>query len=94
MYKVTNKFKDKDGVIYEAGDDYEKDLSELRLQALSTNKNRYNKIFLKRKTTKKSYPFHSGGGWYELSDGNKIQGSSEAMEAESNLRKNKKKSKD
>lgn len=31
------------------------------------------------------HPKHTGGGWYELSDGSKIQGKEEAYEAEKGL---------
>lgn len=32
-----------------------------------------------------SYPFHAGGGWWELSDGTKVRGEEAALEAETAL---------
>ncbi len=32
-----------------------------------------------------SFPKHTGGGWYELSDGSKVQGKEEAIAAEKKL---------
>ena len=32
------------------------------------------------------YPVHTGGGWYELSNGEKVQGKQEAEKAEADLR--------
>ena len=35
---------------------------------------------------KQDFPKHVGGGWYELSNGEKVQGKQEAEEAEADLR--------
>lgn len=35
-----------------------------------------------RQVEDKSYPFHIGGGWYELSNGERVQGKEAAEEAE------------
>ena len=35
---------------------------------------------------KKIYPKHTGGGWYELSNGEKVQGKDNAIQAEKELR--------
>lgn len=37
-------------------------------------------------TTSVNYPIHTGGGWYELSNGEKVQGKDEAQQAEDVLR--------
>lgn len=37
-------------------------------------------------TTSVTYPIHTGGGWYELSNGEKVQGKEEAQQAEDALR--------
>jgi hypothetical protein len=37
-------------------------------------------------TGEKVYPVSTGGGWYQLSNGEKIQGKAEAIEAEENLK--------
>jgi len=39
----------------------------------------------KPETAEKEYPVHTGGGWYELSTGDKIQGKEEAIEAQKEL---------
>lgn len=39
----------------------------------------------KEKVENNRYPDHLGGGWYELSDGSKIRGQEEALEAEYEL---------
>lgn len=36
-------------------------------------------------TPDQEYPKHTGGGWYKLSDGTKVQGKEEAIEAEKEL---------
>lgn len=33
-----------------------------------------------------TYPIHTGGGWYELSNGDKVQGKDEAEQAEDALK--------
>lgn len=33
------------------------------------------------------FPKHTGGGWYELSNGEKVQGKDEAIEAQSELKR-------
>lgn len=33
-----------------------------------------------------AYPKHTGGGWYELSDGSKVQGKQKARQAETRLK--------
>ena len=34
---------------------------------------------------KEIFPKHTGGGWYELSNGDKVQGKQEAKEAQRNV---------
>ena len=34
----------------------------------------------------KAFPKHTGGGWYELSNGEKVKGKQEAIEAENELK--------
>ena len=46
MYKVVEKFKDRDGTVYEVGDIYKGD----RINALSTRRNRYKTIFIEKVT--------------------------------------------
>lgn len=44
MYKVIEKFKDKDGATYNIGDEYKGD----RVNALSTKKNKYKRPFIEK----------------------------------------------
>lgn len=38
-----------------------------------------------KKVKEVKYPFHTGGGWYELSNGERIRGKEDAEKAESEL---------
>lgn len=44
MYKVIERFQDRDGRIYEVGETYEGD----RINALSTRRNKYKRIFIEK----------------------------------------------
>lgn len=52
MYKVVRKFKDKDGRIYDIGDDYPsvdaKKPSNTRIKTLSSTNNKYSKIYIEK----------------------------------------------
>lgn len=96
MYKVVRLFKDTDGTIYKPGDIYEGDASEERLHTLSTTENAYNDVFIEKVENQNDddnennhddeYPKHVGGGYYELSNGEKVQGKDKAIEAEQALK--------
>lgn len=81
MFKVIRRFKDKDGTIYEEGSHYGKPLHESRKKVLTTKQNKYNAIFLQEI----NYPKSTGGSWYELSNGDKVQGKQKAEKAEADL---------
>ena len=81
MFKVIRRFKDKDGTIYEEGSFYNKPLSKSRQEVLTTKNNKYKKAFIKEL----NFPHHIGGGWYELSNGEKVQGKTNSEAAEANL---------
>lgn len=49
MYKVIERFEDRDGRIYEVGEMYEGD----RINALSTRRNKYKRIFIEEVVTEK-----------------------------------------
>ncbi len=70
MFEVIREFKDTDGEIYKVGSFYSKPLSRSRYLVLTTKNNKYKKAFIKEI----SFPRHVGGGWYELSNGEKVQG--------------------
>lgn len=52
MYKVTRKFKDKDGRVYEPGDNFPhvnaKKPSNTRIKTLSSTANEYNQIYIEK----------------------------------------------
>ncbi|EJR67523.1 hypothetical protein [Bacillus toyonensis] len=77
---VLNAFIDKETKIgYSKGDMYE-----------STDSGRIaflvEKRFLQGNAVPSKFPKHTGGGWYELSNGEKVQGKDEAISAEKSLR--------
>ncbi|MCC2412605.1 MULTISPECIES: hypothetical protein [Bacillus cereus group] len=77
---VLNAFIDKETNIgYSQGDMYESNDSK-RIAFL------VEKGFLQENQKTSKFPKHTGGGWYELSNGDKIQGKDEAVEAEESLR--------
>lgn len=50
-YEVINRFRDTDGHIYEVGDSYPaegKKATKKRIETLSTTKNKYKKIYIKK----------------------------------------------
>ncbi|WJE51117.1 hypothetical protein QRE66_17600 [Bacillus cereus] len=77
---VLNAFIDKETKEgYSQGDMYESNDSK-RIAFLVENG------FLKSNKTNSNFPKHTGGGWYELSNGEKVQGKDEAVAAEQSLR--------
>ncbi|MEK3997905.1 hypothetical protein MHI59_03050 [Bacillus sp. FSL K6-2822] len=77
---VLNAFIDKETKVgYSKGDMYESNDSE-RIAFL------IEKRFLKGNKEISTFPKHTGGGWYELSNGEKVQGKEEAMSAEQSLK--------
>ncbi|QNG60386.1 hypothetical protein H4O14_02340 [Bacillus sp. PAMC26568] len=76
MYKVIKKFHDKDrDEVYNKGDLYVHEDAE-RI-AFLIEKNLLNDT----EEPKGEFPKHTGGGWYELADGSKVQGKEEAIAA-------------
>ncbi|WP_144466572.1 hypothetical protein [Bacillus nitratireducens] len=76
---VLNAFIDKETKVgYSQGDMYESNDSE-RIAFL------VEKGFLQENQKPSKFPKHAGGGWYELSNGDKVQGKDEAVEAEQSL---------
>lgn len=80
--RVIKRFKDKDsGKIYNAGAFYESESAE-RVDFLVSEG------YLEADKTPQSnseYPKHTGGGYYELSNGEKVRGKDEAAAAEKEL---------
>lgn len=79
--KVKSSFQDKfTNEVYRPGDLYEHEDAE-RVAFL------IERGFLFRKGSEAKFPKHIGGGWYELSNGEKVQGKDEAATAEEDLQK-------
>lgn len=90
MFKVIRRFEDTDGTVYEVNDEYKGDASEERLHTLSTKNNKYKKQYIvqveENEPTDKEFPYHVGGGHYELSNGEKVRGKAKATESEKALK--------
>ncbi|KOS60897.1 hypothetical protein FJQ98_20485 [Lysinibacillus agricola] len=98
--KVVNPFKalEHDGHMYKAGDTYPAEgymADEERVYFLTGVHPEYKKIYLadvlinEQEETKEQvseFPKHTGKGYYELSDGTKVKGKEEAIEAENALK--------
>jgi hypothetical protein len=81
--KVIARFEDKNTKeVYNRGDLYENNHSE-RVAFL------IEKGYLDSTEVKvdNQFPKHTGGGWYELSNGEKVKGKDEAVAAEKDLQK-------
>ena len=79
--KVLKSFTDKESKeLYKKGDSYENSNSE-RI-AFLIEKGFIDEI---EQTDGSQFPKHTGGAWYELSNGEKIQGKDEATAAEKEL---------
>ncbi len=77
---IIRAFIDKNTLVgYSEGDTYESNDSE-RIAFL------VEEGFLQENQKTSKFPKHVGGGWYELSNGDKVQGKDEAVEAEQSLR--------
>lgn len=97
--KVVNPFKalEHKGHIYKAGDTYPAEgfsADEERVYFLTGVHPKYKKIYLAEvvideqepKADESEYPKHTGGGYYELSNGERVKGKDEAIEAENTLK--------
>lgn len=93
MYEVIKDFKDLEdnGYIYRAGKPYPRDganPSNKRIESLASENNKRKEVLIHAVETDEEheYPKHIGGGYYELSNGEKVQGKGKASEAERALR--------
>jgi len=74
-HKVITSFRDKESKkVYKKGDSYTHENAN-RIAFLM------DEGFLEKSNNESEFPKHTGGGWYELSDGQKIQGKEEAIAA-------------
>lgn len=79
LYKVKSSFEDKfTHKVFRVGDLYEHNDAE-RVAFL------VGKGYLEKEATNTGYPKHTGGSWYELSNGEKVQGKDEALIAEKEI---------
>ena len=91
--KVVNKFQEVEhnDHIYEVGEPYPAEgyeATEERVEFLSNVHPQYKNIYLAdivREEEVPEFPKHLGGGTYELSNGEKVKGKDEALEAEKAL---------
>lgn len=100
-FKVVYPFRDlqdtgksfPDGRKYSVGDDYpatNRKVDEERLSELRGHNNKVGYPLIKDSLDKvpegnADYPWHLGGGYYELSDGSKVRGKDEAEKAEKQI---------
>ncbi|SIT91679.1 hypothetical protein [Edaphobacillus lindanitolerans] len=97
-YKVIVDFTDfqDGGHVYRADDPYPRKgakVSEERVAELSSTENKRNEVLIVAvddeppESVTAEYPKHNGGGWYELSNGETVQGKTAAAKAEAELQK-------
>jgi len=86
-YKVIEPFTDlqDNNHVYYKGDTFPRKgkVSEERVAELSSTNNKRKTVLIERV---EEYPVHTGGGYYELSNGEKVQGKDAANEAEKALK--------
>ena len=93
----TNK-SNPNGRLYNVGDDYpatQRKVSEERINELKGHDNKIGYPLIQgfapdiveaeAPTGNADYPWHLGGGYYELSDGSKVRGKDEAEKAEQQI---------
>lgn len=90
-YKVIVPFRDlqDNNHIYYQGDTFPRegvDVSDERIEELASKNNKRNEVLIKEVEEQEDYPKHTGGGYYELSSGEKVKGKDAAIEAEKALK--------
>ncbi|EOR25013.1 hypothetical protein A499_06415 [Niallia nealsonii AAU1] len=93
MYKVVAKFLDLEDNKreYKVGETFPREgveVSERRLAILSTDQNAAKKVLIEKleEGEEDVFPKHTGGGYYELSNGEKVKGKEAAEKAEDELK--------
>lgn len=87
-YIVVKNFRDleRKGKLYKSGQPYEVEgLDEERITFLSNPIEALDGEPAIKKVNDESFPKHTGGGWYELSNGERLRGKEEAIQAENEL---------
>lgn len=97
-YQVIKKFRDLQDkeYRYKAGDTYPREgykPSQTRIDELASNQNKQKTPLIKKvgsedteQAVNSNFPKHTGGGWYKLSNGEKVKGKEAAQKAESELK--------
>lgn len=79
LHKVKSSFEDKfTHKVFRAGDLYEHNDADRVAFLIEAG-------YLEKEETNTGYPKHTGGSWYELSNGEKVQGKDEALIAEKEI---------
>jgi len=93
MYRVVADFKDLEDnkYLYKEGKPFPREgveVSERRLAILSTDQNAAKKVLIEKveEDEEDVFPKHTGGGYYELSNGEKVKGKEAAEKAENELK--------
>jgi len=97
MYRVVADFKDLEDnkYVYKKGKPFPREgveVSERRLAILSTDQNAAKKVLIEKVEDEQGngeetdFPKHTGGGYYELSNGEKVKGKEAAEKAEKGLK--------
>lgn len=93
MYRVVADFKDLEDnkYLYKVGKPFPREgveVSERRLAILSTDQNAAKKVLIEKveEGEDEVFPKHTGGGYYELSNGEKVKGKEAAEKAENELK--------
>lgn len=100
-FKVVHPFRDiqdtnksnPNGRLYKVGDEFpatQRKVSEERIAELKGRKNKIGRPLIEDSLEEApkgnaDYPWHLGGGYYELSDGSKVRGKAEAEKAEKQI---------
>jgi hypothetical protein len=94
MYRVVADFKDLEDnkYLYKVGKPFPREgieVSERRLAILSTDQNAAKKVLIEKveeEQKEEVFPKRTGGGYYELSNGEKVKGKEAAEKAENELK--------
>lgn len=84
QYKVLKRFQDKDTKVLYSPDSFYANEDQERVDFLIKEGYLAERS---QQTETTSFPKHTGGGWYELSNGEKVKGKDEATAAEEGLNK-------
>lgn len=84
QYKVLKRFEDKETKVFYSEDGFYAHPDQERIDFL------IEKGYLEKRpddSAAAEFPRHTGGGWYQLSNGEKVKGKEEALAAEKDFQK-------